>query len=325
LGTTEAAASHCEESTTSSRPLVSIIMIFFNGEPFIDEAIRSILFQTYENWELILVDDGSTDFSPRIAERHVSENAERMRLLRHPQGENRGMSQSRNLGLKNARGDFIAFLDADDVWLPEKLSTQVPLLASKPDIGMVYGPALTWHSWHPQPQARDRHRLLGVTPDTDQHPCTIMARILLRKAESPGTCSVLIRKSVAEAVGGFEPEFTGMFEDQAFFSKILLRFPVHVHSASLDRYRQHDQGTCIVAKKTGEYDPHYPNPAERRFLDWLRNHVDSINIDSRKLEFALRVARYRTQFPLVAKLMLLHERLWRRFRSIQTGHQQPTP
>ena len=110
-------------------PMVSVITIFRNAPiGFFEEAIASVLAQTENRWELLLVDDGSTDESPDIARRAVAANPERMRLLTHPNRSHRGMSASRNLGIQAARGEFVAFLDADDVYLPEKLERQIKVL-----------------------------------------------------------------------------------------------------------------------------------------------------------------------------------------------------
>src|SRR5438093_8888063 len=106
-------------------PLVSSIIIFFNAEKYFAEAIDSALAQTYPNWELILCDDGSTDGSTQIARKYAERYPDRVRYCEHEGHVNRGMSATRNLGLRHARGELIAWLDADDVWLPHKLARQV--------------------------------------------------------------------------------------------------------------------------------------------------------------------------------------------------------
>jgi len=112
--------------------LVSVVIIFLNERRFMEEAIQSVFEQTYNDWELILVDDGSNDRSSDIARGYASRYPERIRYLEHPEHENRGMSASRNLGLEHGRGEFVALLDADDVWLPHKLERQVEVLAQHP-------------------------------------------------------------------------------------------------------------------------------------------------------------------------------------------------
>src|SRR5260221_13006285 len=107
-----------------SVPLVSAIIIFLNEERFLAEAVESVLAQSFVDWELLLVDDGSTDGSAALAGSFARKH-HRIRYLRHPDRANHGMSASRNLGLDHARGQFVGFLDADDVWLPNKLSEQL--------------------------------------------------------------------------------------------------------------------------------------------------------------------------------------------------------
>src|SRR5918997_3094056 len=136
----------------NSKPLVSSVMIFLNAEKFIEEAIESVFAQTHDNWELLLVDDGSSDDSSQIALRYAERHPEKVRYLEHPGHRNRGMSASRNLGIRHAKGEYIALLDSDDVWLPHKLQQQVAILDAAPEAGMVYGLSQYWHSWTGKPQ-----------------------------------------------------------------------------------------------------------------------------------------------------------------------------
>ena len=103
-------------------PLVSVITPVYNAARWLPETLASVQAQTLIDWEHLLVDDGSTDESVIIAERAAKEDS-RVRLLRMP--ANGGPAAARNFALQNARGRFIAFLDADDLWLPEKLASQV--------------------------------------------------------------------------------------------------------------------------------------------------------------------------------------------------------
>ena len=160
----------------SSKPLVSAIVIFLNAGKFIEEAIESIFAQTYNNWELLLVDDGSTDGSTQIALRYAEQYPEKVRYLEHPGHQNRGMSAARNLGISQAKGEYIAFLDADDVWLPYKLEQQVALLESRPEAGMVYGNTQYWCGWTGRPEdiRRDFVPELGVRTDALFKPPTLL-------------------------------------------------------------------------------------------------------------------------------------------------------
>src|SRR5215212_3295723 len=136
----------------SSNPLVSIIIPFLNAGKFIQEAIDSVFAQTYDNWELLLVDDGSTDASREIALLLATQHPVKVRYVEHNDHENRGACASRNLGVRNAQGEYIALLDADDVWLPHKLERQLAILDSYPEAAMVYGATQYWHSWTGNPE-----------------------------------------------------------------------------------------------------------------------------------------------------------------------------
>jgi len=105
--------------------LVSVIMPMHNAERYIREAVESVLAQTYEKWELLIIDDASTDSSVDIANEYVSADP-RIHLLHNPEPIQMP-SAPRNVGVHAARGRYIAFLDSDDVWFPQKLEQQLPL------------------------------------------------------------------------------------------------------------------------------------------------------------------------------------------------------
>lgn len=102
-------------------PLISIIVPVYNTEKYIDETIRSVVDQTYQHWELVLVDDGSTDQSNRIIEKWIQED----RRIRYSFKENGGQASARNVGIQICKGEYIAFLDADDLYMPERLQSQI--------------------------------------------------------------------------------------------------------------------------------------------------------------------------------------------------------
>ena len=114
-------------------PLVSVVIPAFNAELFIGETIDSVLAQTYPAYEVIVVDDGSSD---RTRELVTERFGTRVRLVVQ---ENQGPSAARNAGAAAARGDYLAVIDADDIWLPEKLSYQTKVLKQNPDIGLLCG------------------------------------------------------------------------------------------------------------------------------------------------------------------------------------------
>ncbi len=113
-------------------PKVSVIIPLYQTEHFIAQTIRSVLDQTLRDYELIVVDDGSSDRGPQIA---ASFQDPRIKVVSQ---ENRGLAGARNTGIREARGDYLAFLDADDLWQPEKLMAHLALLESRPDVGVTF-------------------------------------------------------------------------------------------------------------------------------------------------------------------------------------------
>jgi glycosyltransferase involved in cell wall biosynthesis len=114
--------------------LVSIIIPAFNAELFISEAIESVLKQNYKNIEIIIVNDGSTDHTRTIIERYAANDA-RIKLFSQ---NNSGQGAARNAGIINSKGDYVAFLDADDVWLVTKIEKQINYFRKHEDVGMVH-------------------------------------------------------------------------------------------------------------------------------------------------------------------------------------------
>lgn len=121
--------------------LVTIITPMFNAERYISETIESVINQTYQNWRMIVVDDCSTDNSRDIVKTY-EKNDSRIILIKLERNFG-GPAKPRNVGLQNAKGKYIAFLDADDVWLPTKLEKQVDFLESTPNIDIVHSAAYT--------------------------------------------------------------------------------------------------------------------------------------------------------------------------------------
>jgi glycosyltransferase involved in cell wall biosynthesis len=271
--------------------LVSVIMIFLNGEKFIQEAVESILQQTYPNWELIFVDDGSSDASTEIALGYVQQSSDKMRYFEHENHQNQGMSASRNLGIQNSQGQYIAFLDADDVFLPQKLEQEVALLDAQPDASMVYSTTQYWYSWTGKVEdvQHDRMRSLGVQTDQLYYPPELLVRFLKNTARTPATCSVLIRREAIQRIHGFEQDFSGMFEDQVFFHKFCLHEPVYVVGGCLSRYRQHPESHCHVSQQNGNWDPGSRLTSTRAaFLKWLEAYLIEKNITDRQIWQALQ-------------------------------------
>ena len=271
----------------SSESIVSVIVIFLNAEKFFQEAIESVFAQTYDNWELLLVDDGSTDGSTRIALKYAEQYPSKVFYFEHDGHLNRGMSASRNLGIRHARGKYIAFLDADDVWFPQKLEQQAAILNSKPEAAMVYGRTLIWHTWtrNPQEKRSDYMVDIGIRPNTLVKPPRLILLLLQGKFQTPTTCNAMLRREVFEEIGGFIESFRGMHEDQVFFVKLGLKLPAFVANECWARYRQHPDSCCAISEKNGEADS-----AWLHLLDWVTGYLIEQGVNDRTIWNALNKA-----------------------------------
>jgi glycosyltransferase involved in cell wall biosynthesis len=284
----------------SAAPRVSAIVIFLNEARFIAEAIESVRAQNCDDWELILVDDGSTDASTGIARDYAAREPTRIRYVEHSAHANHGMSAARNLGLAHARGQFVGFLDADDVWLPVKLREQLAVLDSHPDVQMTYGRTELWRSWA-DPGASDDFCELGLPADTVVMPPNLLVSLIENRSQTPTTCNALMRRTAVDRVGRFEAGFRGMFEDQVFFLKLSVSAPVYVASQVWARYRQRNDSASARAELGGQV-----RESRRRMLDWLQGYLSDQGVDSpavwRVLRRQKRVARWPRLHALGARL-----------------------
>jgi glycosyltransferase involved in cell wall biosynthesis len=299
-----------------NQPLVSSIIIFFNGKDFLVEAIESVLTQTYENWELLLVDDASTDGSTEIAKQFVAQYPEKIRYLEHEEHQNRGMSATRNLGICNAKGKYVAFLDADDIWLPNKLQQQVSILESHPEVGMVYGRTLIWYSWaeNLQDAQKDYFEDLGVMPNNVIHSPQLFPLLMTNKVQSPTTCNFMISKDLLQQLGGFEESFRGMYEDQVFYTKVYLATSIYVADNYWAKYRQHPKSCCAVAQTIDYHTGRLP------LLTWIQKYLQSQKNTNTIVWKALRqellYARYPAAYTLLNNLRSIKWSVQRKFKSL---------
>ena len=256
-----------------AEPLVSVVTTFLDGQRFIREAIESVLSQSYENWELVLVDDGSTDRSSEVAREYANTYPSRIRYLEHAGHRNLGIPVSRNLGARHSQGAYVAFLDCDDVWLPEKLREQVRIMETHPDAEMVFGRPLHWRSWNARPGAPpDSIPPLWTTPDALVHPPALLSLSYpLGSGSSPCPSDLLVRRECFRRIGGFAEEFVGvygLFEDQAFYAKVFSIGAVFTADRCWTKYRFHDDSVMARLYRAGYHDH-----VRRYYLRWLERHL----------------------------------------------------
>lgn len=199
------------------QPLVSVIIPSYNSARFIRTTVESVLRQSPPEFELLVVDDGSTDDSAAIVESYKE-----VRLIRQP---NKGVAAARNAGLALARGEYLVFLDADDVLLPGALEAGLNAFADHPDCAFVYGHC----------QFIDAEGRLQPTPFrprlTHDHYHKLLHQCLI---QTPGV--VMFRRQV---VDGFEPTVNGV-EDWEIYLRISRRHGIYDHGQEVLQYRRHD-------------------------------------------------------------------------------------
>jgi glycosyltransferase involved in cell wall biosynthesis len=278
----------------------------------LSDAIASVFSQTFEQWELLLVDDGSSDHSTGVALETAANFPEKVRYLEHPEHRNRGMSASRNTGIKASRGEFIAFLDADDVWLPNKLIEQVKILVAHPEAAMVYGPIEWWYSWTARPEDKDRDFIPPMATEVD----TLIAppRLLTSLLQNEGVTATngVLRRQIVEDVGGYEDSFKGMYEDQVLFAKICLKAPIFVAGGCWYRWRKHPDSACAVALRAGVYQSSRLN-----YLRWLTRYLKEKHLFYGSIRDVVRNEWIKCRHPAFLVLMqalryreaILNERL----------------
>ena len=171
-------------------PTVSVVMAAKNYARFLPAAVESVLAQTVGDWELVIVDDGSTDETPAAVRPYLAD--QRVRYFR---SDRLGQSRAKNLGAGFARGELIAYLDADDAWLPTKLEKQLSLLAANPEVGVCFS-----------------RRLLideAGTPRPANDPLPPRGRVAGPMFVRNFVCfsTAVVRRSVLDRIGGFDPQW----------------------------------------------------------------------------------------------------------------------
>jgi glycosyltransferase involved in cell wall biosynthesis len=232
---------------------------------------------------------------------------EKIRYIDHEGHRNLGISASRNLGLSVAQGEFVAFLDADDVWGREQLNEQVSQLIEHPEAALLYGNTTYWHSW--DGSGKDFEYKLGLRIQRTYAPPQLLQLILQRRAISPCMTSVMARRRVFDDGVDFEAEFREHYEDQVFLAKVFTRYPVFVSDRCWGKYRQHAEST------TGGDDLNERARAWRlKYLDWVAQHLRDSGLEGTSVWRTLRLEVWMLRNSRVERLTEWL-RLWkRRFR-----------
>lgn len=203
--------------------LVSIVVPAYNAGKYITETIDSVIAQTYTKWELIIVNDGSKDNTPQVLENYSKKDSRISFITK----QNTGVSDTRNTGIEKAKGEFIAFLDADDVWLPHNLEKKINFLLDHPETDYVYSNMLQ------ADQFLQNQILAPVGKDTN-----ILEDLLLWNGEViPGPSSnLLVRKKCLDAGIRFDRRLTTI-ADQNFSVQLAAKYKGKLLDEALWIYR----------------------------------------------------------------------------------------
>jgi glycosyltransferase involved in cell wall biosynthesis len=249
---------------SSARPAVTVVIAFYNEERFLASAIDTVRQQTVTDWELLLVDDGSTDGSAVIADAAAAADFFRVRVLRHPGGGNAGLPASRNLAIAAARAPYLCFLDADDQWAAGKLARQQAMMAhsSRP----VMACSASWH------QDIDQRRPPELVAVWRRAPAWCrpgrFARLMVRGlVRTPPPSDVMYRVDALRRAGGV-PAGPNMHEDQRTFVAVSLLGAVVVGAEPLTMYTV--RSDSVYGSQLS--DPMQQVRQHREYEDWVTRY-----------------------------------------------------
>jgi teichuronic acid biosynthesis glycosyltransferase TuaG len=265
----------------------------YNAEGYIAEAIGSVLGQTYADWELIVVDDGSTDGTANVVKGLSARDAR----IRYVYRENGGQAAARNTGLRASRGDLVAFLDADDLWLPEKLAAQIAVM-ERTGVDLVYTDGYIFSEGGAVSAEERFHILPGAARGVE------MFRTLFT-SNRIGTLSVLVKRGALDAVGLFdESRVYQNCEDYDLWLR-LAKWGAGFYGMTekLMRYRRHAAATTYTASRLlapmlAVILKHAPDPAldpalvKRRVRELYRDLISSLVAEGRFDEARRRMREF---------------------------------
>jgi glycosyltransferase involved in cell wall biosynthesis len=261
---------HIEDTTGAiqSKPLVSVIIPTYNSASFVRQSVESVLRQTYDNFEVIVVDDGSTDNTEAVLLSYKD-------AIRYIKKNNGGPSGARNLGINEAKGEFIAFQDADDIWLPEKLQLQIEHFKQNPHLGVVFTGSVRFN----ESGLLDSNIRKGYTVPTGM----IFDKLLTEHFVAMP--SVMVRKSCLDEIGLFEETLIGN-EDFNLYLRLARKYAFGFVNQVLVHIRIHENNLSDNLEQMCE--------DEIKNLDKIASMFPDAHIPKRKLSAGIyaRFGRY---------------------------------
>jgi glycosyltransferase involved in cell wall biosynthesis len=265
---------------------VDVIIPAFNGARYLPAAIESVISQTFEDWQILLVDDGSTDNTEEVVAPFLLRLGSRMKYIKQ---ENQGLPGARNTAIRASAGELVALLDADDVWLPSRLAESVKTLAERPEAGFAYGLVTIIDA---------EGRLGGTFRGNPKHAeGRIAPQIYMRKVELPCPTLTFRRRSIDE-VGLFDTTLRTT-EDRDLCLRIALRYEVAFVPEIIAYYR--------VSSGSMSSDPERMLSGQ---LAFIRKHYGAEGCGLRERQISLARA-----YKQRAETLKRHNRPWAALRS----------
>lgn len=297
------------------KPVVSVIIPAYNAENFIRETIESALNQTYKNIEVIVVDDGSTDNTREIVE---SIDDKRIKYIKQ---NNMGVSVARNKGIRVSKGEFIALLDHDDIWLPRKLEKQLPLFSDS-QVGLVFSDTIFF---------KDGKDLYSIYSKYKPPRGWVFRELLKRNFISCET--VIIRKKALESLDEWFPEDMELSEEYDLFLRLAYKWKFDYVDEPLAKWRIHERNDSSLREHLVAEDykkiyeklkskiPNFENKYKEELIEFknfitLKEAIGSWKKGERKKarEKILGVAKRKRRYLLLVPFMFFDYKYFDKFR-----------
>ncbi|MEX0729846.1 MAG: glycosyltransferase [Aquisalimonadaceae bacterium] len=249
----------------NSEPLITVITPTFNRADYLGQAIESVLAQTWPHFELLVVDDGSTDDTATLMERYLPDK--RIQYFRQ---ENQGQSVARNLALSHAKGEFVCFLDSDNAWLPEKLEISLRAFEDNPDVDIIYGDAITIDETGAEISRENMKRHSGrIVPQMLRDNCVSMNTAMTRRRCFDERGGMSGRRRVADDYDLWL-RFSAYYRF-LYIPEYLAYYRVMADQISSDKTRRFDTNEAILRDFLAEHGDRV-TPAEAR-MGWCHFHT----------------------------------------------------
>ncbi len=303
---------------------VAVVMPCYNAQATLPETLESIAAQTFEDFCLVAVNDGSQDQTADILESFAQRFPERVVVIDQ---ENQGQTVAKNVGLERSRSDFVAFIDSDDLWAPDKLEKQVRLMADNPQIGLCYTAAR---------QIDPESTPVGLISVSPSHRGRCLNELILRN--NIVASSVMVRRDAVEQAGGFDTALRAC-ENWDLWIRIARGYELEYLDEPLTSYRLHPNNMSknfekIFNARLQVIDKHLPECSDddwtrdqrrmalyRTHLTFAKSYIESLRLVEarRELTEAMKIRRTEAECYLLYLKTLLRPGVFRLARSLRGG------